>query len=70
MLLLALQGPLAQKVLEDEIDLDKLKPFHLTKAMLFNEDCIVARTGYTGENGFEIFFDSSNYFGKKSCFRL
>ena len=59
MLLLALQGPLAQKVLEDEIDLDKLKPFHLTKAMLFNEDCIVARTGYTGEDGFEIFFDSS-----------
>ena len=44
---------------EIEQDLDKLKPFQLTNSVLFSVDCIVARTGYTGEDGFEIFFNSS-----------
>ena len=60
--LLALQGPLAQQVLQKEIvdiNFDLLKPFNLINAKLFGVDCIISRTGYTGEDGFEIFFDSS-----------
>ncbi len=60
--LLALQGPLAQKVLEktmDGVNLDKLKPFSIVIANVFGIECVVSRTGYTGEDGFELFFDSS-----------
>jgi aminomethyltransferase len=60
--LLALQGPLAQKVLEKSIvgvSLDHLKPFDVAIANVFGIDCVISRTGYTGEDGFELFFDSS-----------
>jgi aminomethyltransferase len=62
MALLALQGPLAQKVLQEvvaDINFDLLKPFNLLNAKLFGVECIISRTGYTGEDGFEIFFNSS-----------
>ena len=61
MSLLAIQGPFAQNVLQETIeqDLTQLKPFHLTSVNLLGEECIISRTGYTGEDGFEIFFDSS-----------
>ncbi|MFQ6025249.1 MAG: glycine cleavage system aminomethyltransferase GcvT [Nitrosopumilaceae archaeon] len=61
MALLAIQGPLAQQVLQETIDKDlsQLKPFHLTITRLLGVECIISRTGYTGEDGFEIFFDSS-----------
>jgi aminomethyltransferase len=61
-LLLAVQGPLAQNVLEkamDSANLDGLKPFDITITDIFGTECMVSRTGYTGEDGFEIFFDSS-----------
>jgi aminomethyltransferase len=60
--LLALQGPLAQKVLETAIvgvSLDHLKPFDVAIANVFGIECVISRTGYTGEDGFELFFDSS-----------
>jgi aminomethyltransferase len=60
--LLALQGPLAQKILDKTIDganLDQLKPFDVVITNIFGIECIISRTGYTGEDGFEIFFDSS-----------
>jgi aminomethyltransferase len=60
--LLALQGPLAQKVLEKStvgINLDHLKPFDVAIANVFGIECVISRTGYTGEDGFELFFDSS-----------
>lgn len=62
MALLALQGPLAQKVLQEVIagiSFDLIKPFNLLNAKLFGVECIISRTGYTGEDGFEIFFNSS-----------
>ena len=60
--LLALQGPLAKKVLAKAVigvNLDQLKPFDIAVTNIFGIECIISRTGYTGEDGFEIFFDSS-----------
>jgi aminomethyltransferase len=60
--LLALQGPLANKVLDKavvDLNLDQLKPFDIAITNIFGIECMISRTGYTGEDGFEIFFDSS-----------
>ncbi|MFQ5941484.1 MAG: glycine cleavage system aminomethyltransferase GcvT [Nitrososphaerales archaeon] len=59
--LLALQGPLAQYTLQKTVDLvlDRIKPFDLITTNIFGIECVISRTGYTGEDGFEIFFDSS-----------
>jgi len=55
---LAVQGPNAKTLLEKcfKIDLSDIKFFHFKKSIILNGvDCIVSRTGYTGENGFEIY---------------
>jgi aminomethyltransferase len=57
--LLALQGPRALDIAAlggpDGIALAELKPFGLTQGQLFGVACTIARTGYTGEDGVEIF---------------
>jgi len=60
--LLALQGPKAELVLTEfgVKNLDQLKPFRLIKTKLDDIECMISRTGYTGEDGFELFFDSSH----------
>ena len=58
--LLALQGPNAQAVLarHTDIDLDAIKYYHFTVGTVSGvPDVIVSRTGYTGEDGFELYFD-------------
>jgi len=59
--LLALQGPRACDALQKlvEPDLQSVKPFNLVHASIDGIECMISRTGYTGEDGFEIFFDSS-----------
>ncbi|HEV2642545.1 MAG TPA: glycine cleavage system aminomethyltransferase GcvT, partial [Candidatus Elarobacter sp.] len=60
--LLALQGPLAQQVLarHTDADLDAIKYYHFTTATVAGvPDIVVSRTGYTGEDGFELYFDAS-----------
>ena len=54
---LALQGPLAEKILQPltEIDLAAMKTFHWAEGKVAGKDCLVSRTGYTGEDGFEIY---------------
>ena len=57
--LIALQGPKAFEVLAlaggDAAKLHELKSFHFRDAVVANVRCTVARTGYTGEDGVEIF---------------
>jgi len=54
---IALQGPQAIKIFSDFSgkSLDDLKPFHFLEMRLNSCDVIVARTGYTGEDGVELF---------------
>jgi glycine cleavage system T protein (aminomethyltransferase) len=59
--LLAIQGPRASAALQKLVkpDLQYVKPFHVVDVDIDGIECMLSRTGYTGEDGFEIFFDSS-----------
>ena len=57
-LLLALQGPLAETILTEVTDapISELKPFHfIERITICGVEVLVSRTGYTGEDGFEIY---------------
>jgi aminomethyltransferase len=60
--LLALQGPLAERILQDLTDhmLDRIPYYWSQRVMIDGCDCRVSRTGYTGEDGFEIFCGPSH----------
>lgn len=54
----AIQGPLAQKVLQKltETDLNTITFFTLNRKVNINGvECMISRTGYTGEDGFEVY---------------
>jgi len=56
--LLALQGPKAQAVLQPlapGVDLEQLKYYHCVTGKVAGVPCIISRTGYTGEDGFELY---------------
>jgi aminomethyltransferase len=55
--LLALQGPNAQAILQPltAIDLSQVAHYHFAEGTVDGHSVMVARTGYTGEDGFEIF---------------
>ena len=54
--MIAVQGPAAQSSLQllTDLDLSQLKRFRCAEARVVGEDAIVSRTGYTGEDGFEV----------------
>lgn len=61
---LALQGPKAENILQKLTDanLEDIKFFRFRSDIRFhgmNTEAIVSRTGYTGEDGFEIYIDQS-----------
>ena len=61
--MLALQGPRAEAILHRVVDVDVTTiPFHgvTTGTLLGRVPAIIARTGYTGEDGFELFFDNEH----------
>jgi len=61
--MIAVQGPKAAGSLQPitELDLASLKRFRCIETKVAGEDALVSRTGYTGEDGFEvIIFNSSN----------
>jgi aminomethyltransferase len=62
--MLALQGPLAEQVLQklETFHLAELKYHHAREFRINGERGILARTGYTGEDGFELFIP--NAYGK------
>jgi len=55
--LIAIQGPKSEGILQKltSADLRNLKYYHITKGEVAGIDALIARTGYTGEDGFEIF---------------
>jgi aminomethyltransferase len=54
--LLALQGPGAQSILPAEgVDLDAIPYFGLAPGRVAGTEATISRTGYTGEDGFELF---------------
>ncbi|NWF79097.1 MAG: glycine cleavage system aminomethyltransferase GcvT [Chloroflexi bacterium] len=61
--MLALQGPAAETLLAHAEDCEASEignlPFHgVALTRLFGINVLIARTGYTGEDGFELFFDA------------
>ena len=54
---IALQGPDAISILQELTDtpLDQIKYYHFTTGRVDGVESIISRTGYTGEDGFEIY---------------
>ena len=57
---LDVQGPRSKEVLEKyfDVDLETLAFFSFVQTKVFESDCILSRTGYTGELGFELYIDA------------
>ena len=61
--LLALQGPQAQRILQQhtDTDLSQIKYYEFTTGTVAGvEKVYISRTGYTGEDGFELYFSSEH----------
>ena len=56
---LAIQGPRAPEILGPltPVALGPIRYYHFTRGEVLGVDALIARTGYTGEDGFEIYFD-------------
>src|SRR5574341_2697401 len=57
---LALQGPNALRILQSVVDakIDRLRFFRFTSGKILDVPVIVSRTGYTGDLGYELWFDA------------
>jgi aminomethyltransferase len=58
--LIAVQGPTAKNIMDKLIvdaDISSLKSFDIVDTNISGIRCMISRTGYTGEDGFEIMFD-------------
>ena len=57
-----IQGPLSQAILQNitAADLVPLHYYHAINTKVMNIPALVSRSGYTGEDGFEIYADSQN----------
>jgi aminomethyltransferase len=59
--LVAIQGPAALGILATLtlLDLDAIHYYGIAEGVVAGVECLVARTGYTGEDGFELFVDAA-----------
>ena len=55
---IAIQGPCSESILQKltTIPLDQIKYYHFVYGEVASVPCLVSRTGYTGEDGFELYF--------------
>jgi aminomethyltransferase len=55
--LIALQGPAAQRILQrlTGTDLEQVAYYHFVEGDVADVRCVISRTGYTGEDGFELY---------------
>lgn len=55
--LIAIQGPQAADILQNlvDVDLTTIRYYRVDEAILLDQRALIARTGYTGEDGFELF---------------
>ena len=55
---IALQGPKSAAILQrfTPAPLASIKYYHFTHGPVCGEECMIARSGYTGEDGFELYF--------------
>jgi aminomethyltransferase len=60
--LIALQGPQAQPILTKltRTNLDKIAYYHFSEGQVEGVDGVISRTGYTGEDGFELYVDAGD----------
>jgi aminomethyltransferase len=56
--LLAIQGPKAAALCQSltAVNLDAIAYYHFETGQVKGVDCFISRTGYTGEDGFELYF--------------
>jgi len=65
--LLAIQGPRSRELLQKltDVPLGEIEYYHFTRGNVAGVPMIISRTGYTGELGFEIYFESNPVTGRK-----
>ena len=65
--LLAVQGPRSLDNIKKitDIDLDDIPYYHFRRGQVAGIDCLLSRTGYTGEVGVEIYFANDQVLGEK-----
>lgn len=60
--LIAIQGPKSVEMLNPHVDIDvsALKYYFCAQGTAYGKRAVIARTGYTGEDGFELFVDGAD----------
>lgn len=64
---IAIQGPQAEKLLSEfsQENLSQISYYHFVFGKIMGSEMIISRTGYTGEDGFEIYFKSDQEWATK-----
>lgn len=59
--LLAVQGPRAAEIVQSltSVTLDAVKYYHFVEGSVAGIPCVISRTGYTGEDGFELYHEAA-----------